>query len=419
MIVAMTQPDQPRPWDSTQPTGYTPAESVTASTSGMSSAAPTLPSPTATRSRRGVATLAAVAVLSAGVGGGSAVVFDHYVLARPGTTTTVTRVVQGDSSAPDWSVTAAAVSPSVVSITVRSSSGGDEGSGVVLDASGHIVTNNHVVTGAGTPDSITVSIGERTYTASVVGTDATTDLAVIALNDPPSTLTPIAVADMKTLAVGQPVMAVGNALGLSDTVTTGIISALNRPVVTQEAGSNAADAAGGVVVTNAIQTSAPINPGNSGGALVNAAGELVGINSSIASVGQQTTSAQQAGNIGIGFAIPASQVTYIADQLIKNGHADHAYLGLSTSDTTVAEQKTLVLGAKVERVVAGSAAADAGLRSGDVIVALGDAPVTSSESLVGLVRASAIGQRVTLTIIRDGQRSTVQATLGTAPATSR
>ena len=250
-------------------------------------------------------------------------------------------VAQANAQAPNWSVTAGAVSPSVVAITVKSSQGGAQGSGVLIDAKGHIVTNNHVVAGAGGQSQLSVTLNDgRTYSASVVGTDPSTDLAVIKLDNAPSDLTPIRAGDADTLKVGDPVMAVGNPLGLAGTVTTGIVSALNRPVTTSQEDNQQQDPfgqsqqQGEPVVTNAIQTSAAINPGNSGGALVNASGQLVGINSSIASVGS-SGSGSQSGNIGIGFAIPVNEVTSIADQLIAGGKAEHAYLGVSTQDETV------------------------------------------------------------------------------------
>src|SRR5665647_2127946 len=204
-------------------------------------------------------------------------------------TTSAAPVVQADASAPNWSVTAAAVSPSVVAISVTSGQSGGQGSGVIFDTQGHILTNNHVVAAGGQNSQITVTLNDkRTYDATVVGTDPTTDLAVVKLTNAPSDLKAIALGDANALTVGEPVMAVGNPLGLAGTVTTGIVSALNRPVTTsdqQQGDPTQQQSAADPVVTNAIQTSAAINPGNSGGALVNASGQLVGINSAIASLG--------------------------------------------------------------------------------------------------------------------------------------
>ena len=190
-------------------------------------------------------------------------------------------VKQADPNNPSWTATSAAVSPSVVAIAVQAQGGSGQGSGVVIDREGHVLTNNHVVNGGGEGAEISVTLSDgRTYEATVAGTDPSTDLAVITLKNPPEDLEPIALGDSDALKVGDPVMAVGNPLGLAGTVTTGIVSALDRPVTTS--GDESTGGQSEPVVTNAIQTSAAINPGNSGGALVNASGQLVGINSSIA-----------------------------------------------------------------------------------------------------------------------------------------
>jgi putative serine protease PepD len=199
-------------------------------------------------------------------------------------------------------------------------------------------------------------------------------------------------------------MAIGNPLGLADTVTTGIVSALNRPVTT-EAVTNGQNMSQGsnVVVTAAIQTNAAINPGNSGGALVNTAGELVGITSSIASL---SSGGGQAGNIGIGFAIGVDQVQYVAEQLIANGVAQHPQLGVTARDVEQTGQQ----GAVVASVVPDTGAARAGLREGDLITAVDGQPVTSTESLVALVRAGRVGEPMTLTVIRNGSEESVTVT---------
>ena len=241
-------------------------------------------------------------------------------------TTSAAPVVQANASAPNWSVTAAAVSPSVVAITVTSGQGGGQGSGVIFDTKGHILTNNHVVAAGGPGSKISVTLNDkRTYDATVVGTDPSTDLAVIKLTNAPKDLKAIALGDANALKVGDPVMAVGNPLGLAGTVTTGIVSALNRPVTTSDQQSTdpfGQQSTADPVVTNAIQTSAAINPGNSGGALVNASGQLVGINSAIASLGSSGGSSSQSGNIGIGFAIPVNEARSIADPAdhLRQGH---------------------------------------------------------------------------------------------------
>ena len=330
-------------------------------------------------------------------------------------------VNQGNASSPDWTAVAKAVAPSVVSINVTTQQGEAAGSGVVYDKQGHIVTNNHVVEGAGSNGSITVTLADgRTYDATVVGTDPSTDLAVIKLASVPSDLTPISLGDSDALVVGDPVMAVGNPLGLSGTVTTGIVSALDRPVSTssseQQSPFGQQGATSEPVVTNAIQTSAAINPGNSGGALVNAKGELIGINSSIASLGSSNGS--QGGNIGIGFAIPVKEARSIADQLIKSGTAEHAFLGVTTRDTVAQDGSAKRAGAQIAGVTSGTPAANAGLKQGDVVIAVNGNSVDSSTALVAQVRERTAGEKVTLTILRDGKRQDVQVTLAVKPSST-
>jgi putative serine protease PepD len=333
------------------------------------------------------------------------------------TTTSPAQVVQANASAPNWSVTAAVVSPSVVAITVTGNAGGGQGSGVIFDKLGHILTNNHVVTAGGSGSTISVTLNDkRTYDASVVGTDPSTDLAVIILTNAPSDLKPIALGDANTLTVGEPVMAVGNPLGLAGTVTTGIVSALNRPVTTstdplgQQSNTDP-------VVTNAVQTSAAINPGNSGGALVNAGGQLVGINSAIASLDSSGGSSSQSGNIGIGFAIPVNEARSIATQLITTGTATHPYVGVSSKDGVVADGPAKRAAAVLTTVVAGTPADKAGLRAGDAIIAVDGNSIDGSLSLVAQVRERNVGDTVTLTIVRNGQTSNVSVTLINKPTT--
>lgn len=334
-------------------------------------------------------------------------------------TASVLPVSSGAKSNPDWNAVTAAVSPSVVAIGVKSAAGGGEGSGVILDSAGHVLTNHHVVSGAGEGAKISITLKDGTsYAATVAGEDASTDLAVVTIKDPPKDLKPITVGSSAQVQVGDPVMAVGNPLGLSGTVTTGIVSALNRPVTTSSAQAEpnpfdpGSQQGSGPVVTSAIQTSAAINPGNSGGALVDAAGRLVGINSSIATLGG---SGGGSGNIGIGFAIPIDEANWIADQLIADGTAQHAFLGVTPTDGRSSQGSVTRSGAQLRSVSHGSPAADAGLKSGDLVLAVDDTPVTSAESLIGLVHAHKIGSSVTLTVLRDGQQQKVKATLGPAP----
>src|SRR6478609_2931688 len=396
--------------------------------------APQAPAPKP--AKRGVGQLTAVAVLAALLASGGTAAAAHYWAddtQAGAASTSATQlgsnasapVKQGTASAPDWTATASVVSPSVVSITATLAQGGAQGSGVIIDKT-HVLTNNHVVSGA---QKLTVTMSDgRTYDAEVRGTDPSTDLAVITVKNAPSDLAPVAIGDSDKIAVGDPVMAVGNPLGLAGTVTTGIVSALNRPVTTEaesqapsdgtQADPNAQTQTGGgeTVVTNAIQTSAAINPGNSGGALVNASGQLIGINSAIASLG--ASSGGQSGSIGIGFAIPVNEATSIAKQLIDNGTATHAYLGVTPKDGTASDGSATRAGAEVTSVGDGTPAAAAGLEVGDVIVAVNGQRVESADSLVGHVREKSKDDEVTLTVLRDGKSLEIKATLAAKPSTN-
>jgi putative serine protease PepD len=379
------------------------------------------------RERRGLAGTAGVALLAAVLASGGTYAVTQLTESPTPTTTSSTTtqnqgtsptVIQGSATAPDWTAVAKAVSPSVVSIDVTTQQGSGAGSGVILDKNGHVLTNNHVVGDATGNGAISVTLADgRTYGATIVGTDPSTDLAVIKLTSAPSDLTPISLGDSSILKVGDPVMAVGNPLGLSGTVTTGIVSALNRPVSTSESSpSPDGQTSSDTVVSNAIQTSAAINPGNSGGALVNAKGELIGINSAIASLGAAQGS--QSGNIGIGFAIPVKEARSISEQLIKTGHAEHAFLGVSAKDTTVKDGSAQRAGAQVVSVNSGTPAANAGIKTGDVIVAVNGQPVDSSTALVAQIRAMTAGEKATVTVIRDGARQDVQVTLAVKPSST-
>ena len=354
---------------------------------------------------------------------GGDVAASPQVQSRSSATTSAAPVAQANADAPNWAVTAAAVSPSVVAITVTSGQGGDQGSGVIFDTSGHILTNNHVVAGAGQGSQITVTLNDlRTYDATVVGTDPSTDLAVIKLTNAPKDLKAIALGDANVIKVGQPVMAVGNPLGLAGTVTTGIVSALNRPVTTsdqQQTNPFGQQSAASAVVTNAIQTSAAINPGNSGGALVNASGQLIGINSSIASLGSSSGTSSQSGNIGIGFAIPVDQAQSIAQQLISSGTAKHAYLGVSSKDDVVSDGSAKRAAAVVVNVVGGTPADKAGVQAGDAIIAIDGNAIDGSLSLVAQVRERTVGDKVIIKIVRNGQNKDLSAILTSKPATNQ
>ncbi len=333
-------------------------------------------------------------------------------------TTSASPVVQANASAPNWSVTAGVVSPSVVAITVTGSQASGQGSGVIFDSSGHILTNNHVVAAGGTGSQISVTLADnRTFDATVVGTDSSTDLAVIKLTNAPSDLKAIALGDSSVIKVGDQVMAVGNPLGLAGTVTTGIVSALNRPVSTSDQSSNPnATQTADPVVSNAIQTSAAINPGNSGGALVNASGQLIGINSAIASLGSSGGTSSQSGNIGIGFAIPVNEARSIASQLISTGKATHPYLGVSSKDGVVTYGSAKRAAAVLTNVVSGTPADKAGLQANDAIIAVDGNSIDGSLSLVAQVRQHNVGDKVTLKFLRSGQSQDVSVTLITLPA---
>lgn len=308
--------------------------------------------------------------------------------------------------APDWQTVASGVSGSVVSIQTTMANGTAKGSGAIIDTEGHIITNNHVISGA---QQIQVTLANgNIYSAQLVGTDTTTDLAVIKLDNPPSGLKAVEFADSDKLAVGENVMAIGNPLGYDDTATTGIVSALNRPVTVTDDNNNE-------IVTNAVQIDAAINPGNSGGPTFNAAGQVIGINSSIAST---ATSSDSAGSIGIGFAIPSNLVKRVADEIIKDGSVKHVALGVVIKSDTVEADGVTRGGATITKssatgsaVVSGGPADKAGLKEGDTIVAFNGNAVNNNYSLLGFVRAAALGDKATLTIVRDGKTMDVDVTL--------
>lgn len=381
------------------------------------------PGPVATqpRKRGGAGKLVALVLASSLLGGGvgSAVTLGTVdrtpVITQSGITTPV---VQSNAEAVDWAAVAKAVEPAVVSISVVTGTSGSEGSGVILDAKGNIATNNHVVSG-GQNGQINVTLNNNTiHRATIVGTDPGTDLAVIRLDDPPANLTPMAFGDVSQLAVGDPVMAIGNPLGLSGSVTTGIVSALHRPVRSTggqqqerspfDPGQNQTSA-DTTVVTDAIQTSAAINPGNSGGALVNAQGQLVGLTSAIATVSGSGTG--QSGNIGIGFAIRADQVQAVTKSLIETGKATTPFLGVSTTDGVGDVDGQSVVGAKIEEITSGSPAEKAGLKAGDVITAMDGVPITGSVSLAARVRSEQVGDEVTIDVSRGTSAEQIKVTL--------
>lgn len=310
------------------------------------------------------------------------------------------------SDTADWESVIKKVSPSVVSIQTQLSNGVAAGSGAIIDANnGYIITNNHVVKDAKTI-YVTLSNGQI-YEGTLKGSDATTDIAIVKLNTVPKGLQAVSFSDSDALQVGQPTMAVGNPLGYANSASTGIISALNRPVSVSSDG-NAQDA----VVTNAIQVDAAVNQGNSGGPLFNASGEVIGITSSIASVSNNTSSA---GSIGIGFAIPSNLVKKVGESIIKNGSFTHAQLGVAIKTGTVKVDNVTRIGAYVSSVVSGGAADKAGVKMGDVIVAYNGNAIESVESVLGYVRAASVGDKAKLTIVRNGTNViNITVTLGKA-----
>ena len=350
--------------------------------------------PTARKSSKGNALL--IAVLAGSIGGALGVnasgggLFDSVQLVS--STSTIQR-------APD-SVAGIAqrVLPSVVSISTRSIDGAGTGSGFVIDSNGYILTNNHVISDAAqSGGSIQVSLSDGTfYAAKVIGRDASYDLAVLKIGA--SGLKALQFGDSDAVAVGDSVIAIGSPLGLSGTVTTGIISAKNRAVTAGESNTESA-------FINALQTDAAINPGNSGGPLVDATGAVIGVNSAIASLG--TTS--QIGSIGLGFAIPINQARKTADQLIKNGVATYPVIGVSLNMNYTEN------GAQVSTngrgILPGGPAAKAGLRGGDVIISIDGKEIYSPEELIVSIRAKNVGDRVTLEFMRDGLKKTLTLTL--------
>ncbi len=293
---------------------------------------------------------------------------------------------------------AAKAVPSVVSVYVTTSSSEGLGSGVILDTEGNILTNYHVIDGA---DTISVTIEGQSYTASVVGSDESSDLAVIKADLNGASVTPIEVGDSSSLVMGQWVMAIGSPYGLEQSVSTGIVSALYRSTMMQSSSGN-------TIYTNLIQTDAAINPGNSGGALVDSEGKLVGINTLIES--------ESGSNAGIGFAIPANYAIQVANTIISGQQVVHPYIGLTMQTVTSAMAQRYNLGATsgayVVEVTSGSPAETAGLQSGDIITAVDDESITSADGLILAIRSHNVGDTVTITYVRNGQEQTCQVTLG-------
>jgi putative serine protease PepD len=351
--------------------------------------------------------LATTLLVGGGAGFGGAALWDQTQGDPPsasGSTATTAPVVdQGDTPATDGSVEAVATSvlPSVVTIQVAGQQGQGSGSGIILSADGTILTNNHVVEVAANGGTVRVYFADGTNApAEVLGTDPLTDTAVIKA-DGVSGLTAATIGQSANLDVGQDVVAFGAPFGLDSTVTSGIVSALDRPV------NVGTDSEGNSTTYPAIQTDAAINPGNSGGPLVDMTGAVVGINSSIRTASQDTSA--QGGSIGLGFAIPIDEVMPIVDQMIAGDTPTHARLGIQVSDSGTAAEGSG--GAKVGQVSDGSTAADAGLQQGDVITRVGDHAITDADSLVATIRSYRPGDKVEVTWTSGGQEQTATLAL--------
>lgn len=369
----------------------------------------------------GVVTASLLVGGSAGVGGAAAwsSLHEDATSTSPASSThTASQVIDTPNTpAAEGSVEQVAqkVLPSVVKIDVRGSQEGGSGSGIILSSDGQILTNNHVVELAGDTGSIRVSFSDGTSAAAtILGTDPLTDTAVIQAENVDG-LTPATIGKSGDLAVGEGVVAIGSPFGLDATVTSGIVSALDRPV---DVGT---DAAGNSTTYPAIQTDAAINPGNSGGPLSDMAGNVIGINSSIRTASSAT--AEQAGSIGLGFAIPMDAVLPIVKQMADGETPTHARLGISISDVADTQGNgatgaEVAEGAQVRNVSDGSTAASAGLVTGDVITKINDKLISSADSLVATIRSYRPGDTVTVTYVRDGATKTTDLKLDSDAAAS-
>ncbi|MQA63409.1 MAG: PDZ domain-containing protein [Actinophytocola sp.] len=386
-----------------QPTAEYPRHPASMGYGGYATAPPyaIYPQPPRRSSRKLFAGMTAIALLVGGVAGG----FGGYLAAEQNPTSTVNaldapRPAKQTGSASDGTVETVsdAVLPSVVQLQIMGSSGSGEGSGFVLTDDGYILTNNHVVEAAasGAAELRVVLADGKRVSGEVVGRDPNSDVAVVKANGAAG-LDPVELGRSDDLNVGQSVVAIGSPFELSGTVTSGIISSLDRPV---RAGGNRGDQA---TVLNAVQTDAAINPGNSGGPLVDLSGRVIGINSAIYSPGAGGQSG--AGNVGIGFAIPIDQARRTADEIIETGKASETYIGARVRDARDT-------GALIADVESDTPAEKAGLKSGDVIIKLNDRPISGADELVAAIRSRTAGEEVTLTL--SGGK-TLRATLGSKP----
>ena len=415
-VVGMSQfptfpPPDSNPYESTQPL---PSQASAAVPEAGSPPAPTTPPTPPRRGRTGFAAAVVGASLlvggAAGVGGAAAWnAYDDPTLsssASPGDRTTSEVVSTPDADAPAGSVeeVAASVLPSVVKLDVSGAQGAGSGSGIILSSDGQILTNDHVAEVAGDGGEITVSFNDGTKaSAKVLGTDPLTDTAVLQAEGV-SGLTPASIGKSANLDVGEQVVAIGSPFGLESTVTSGIVSALDRPV---DVGS---DGEGNSTTYPAIQTDAAINPGNSGGPLVDMDGNVIGINSSIRTASTGVVQ-EESGSIGLGFAIPIDSVLPIVEQLAAGETPTHARLGITVSDVADSTGAEVVEGAQIKEITDGSAAGSAGLEAGDVITKVDDRLISSADGLVATIRSYRPGDKVEVTYVRDGESATTTLTL--------
>ncbi|MGY2064641.1 S1C family serine protease [Blastococcus sp. SYSU DS0619] len=402
------QPTTPQPMTPPTYPGY----------GGLPTATPPAPAteqPAARRGGRlriGLVGLVAGALIGGGAGAGVTALLDEPVGTTGASASAQSVTIENPERATTATAAAAKAAPSVVTVYVTTATSAGSGSGVVLTADGYVITNNHVVAadGAGS-GTVQVRTADGTlYDAEIVGTDSSFDLAVLRLEGADD-LVPATFADSDEVQVGDIAVAIGAPLGLSNTVTDGIISATGRAVAT---GSTQDDATVlDATVLDAIQTDAAINPGNSGGALVDGAGEVIGINTAIATVASSAPGSQsQSGNIGVGFAIPGNTAQRVAQEIIQTGTASRAFLGVTASTAADDQNREVGTGAEVVTVEPGSAAEEAGLQAGDVVTAVGDRPITTSTELTAAIRSRTPGETVELTVRRGLETRTVDVTLG-------
>lgn len=411
---------------------------------------------TSTKKRFGTGALVAGMVIAAVIGAGASLGTTGLLGGGQSSAGSVQQsqnspvIVNNTDSVNAITAAAAKASPSVVTIGVTSGNSGGTGSGIILDSSGNILTNTHVVTldGKAANPTIQVKLNDgRVFDAKIVGTDPLNDLAVIKIDA--QNLKPAELGDSSKVNVGDTAIAIGAPLGLSGTVTDGIVSTANRTISVassavpkeqsdssqSENGSNGGfnfappdgsspnTSAQGSININVIQTDAAINPGNSGGALVNSAGQIIGVNVAIAGTGSSSSDSSTGGNIGVGFSIPINTAKRIAQELISTGKASHGQLGLSvqpkaagsgSGDQSQQSSSSFSVGAAVAQVTSGSAAEKAGIKVGDVITNLGSRVIDDASSLTAAVREQAAGSTVKVTYLRDGKSQSVDVTLGAA-----